>query len=159
MASSRGEAGIMPQDMVQYMVSSPSPPQMRCCGKCRIGLTSGYLLLACNCLCALCDWFCSLGLSKEPAMNGTAGFQAVRSSTSRSPYRFLHEQRHQFGTGAWHPLHTHDLIALFTGISTTREKISDALPSPTIAILSVIAHAHSYGLIDRWKDEPACLSS
>ena len=148
----------MPQDMV----SSPYTPQKRCCEKCRIGLARSYLLRVLrvrNCLCALCDWFCSLGLSKELAMNGTAGFQAVRSSTSRSPYRFLHEQRHQFGTGAWHPLHTHDLIALFTGISTTREKISDALPSPTIAILSVIAHAHSYGLIDRWKDEPACLSS
>ena len=38
-------------------------------------------------------------------MNGTSGFQEVRSSTSRSPsyrYRFLHEQRHRFGTGAWH---------------------------------------------------------
>ena len=35
-------------------------------------------------------------------MNGTSGFQEVRSSTSRSPisYRFLHEQRHQFGTGS-----------------------------------------------------------
>ena len=38
-------------------------------------------------------------------MNGTSGFQEVRSSPSRSPsyrYRFLHEQRHRFGTGAWH---------------------------------------------------------
>jgi filamentous hemagglutinin family protein len=37
-------------------------------------------------------------------MNGTSGIQEVRSSLSRSPsyrYHFLHEQRHQFGTGSW----------------------------------------------------------
>jgi hypothetical protein len=35
-------------------------------------------------------------------MNGTSGFQEVRSSASRSPSnRFLHEQRHRFGTGSW----------------------------------------------------------
>src|SRR5713101_4750673 len=42
-------------------------------------------------------------------MNGTSGFQEVRSSTSRSPsyrYRYLHEQRHRFGTGAWHLFQT-----------------------------------------------------
>ena len=40
-------------------------------------------------------------------MNGPSGFQEVWSSTSRSPaYRFLHEQRSQFGTGAWHLLRT-----------------------------------------------------
>ena len=34
-------------------------------------------------------------------MNGTSGFQEVRSNTSRSPSsRFLQEQRHQFGTGS-----------------------------------------------------------
>ena len=34
---------------------------------------------------------------------------------SRSPaYRLLHEQRHRFGTGSWHLLRTHDLIALST---------------------------------------------
>jgi len=32
-------------------------------------------------------------------MNGTSGFQEVRSSHSRSPsYRFLHEQRHRSDT-------------------------------------------------------------
>lgn len=40
-------------------------------------------------------------------MNGTLGFQEVRSSTSRSPsYRLLHEQQPQFRTGAWHLLRT-----------------------------------------------------
>ena len=58
-------------------------------------------------------------------MNGTSGFQEVRSSTSRSPNRFLHEQRHRFGIGSWHLLHTHDPIALFTGISTKRVKVPD----------------------------------
>jgi hypothetical protein len=70
-------------------------------------------------------------------MNGTSGFQEVRSSTSRSSsyrYRFLHEHRYQFGTGSWYLLRPHDLIALSTGISTMREKVSDTLvrsqPSP-----------------------------
>ena len=39
-------------------------------------------------------------------MNGTSGFQEVRSSTSRSPsYRFLHEQQHQSEQGSWHHFH------------------------------------------------------
>ena len=64
-------------------------------------------------------------------MNGTSGFQEVRSSTSRSPsYRFLHEQRHRFGTGAWHLFRTHDLIALSTGISTKRERFLNISPCP-----------------------------
>ena len=63
-------------------------------------------------------------------MNGTSGFQEVRSSTSRSPYRFLHEQRHRLRTGAWHLLHTHDLIALSTGISTKRETVPDTIFRP-----------------------------
>ena len=37
-------------------------------------------------------------------------------------YRFLDEQRHQFGTGSWLILRTHDLIALSRGISIKREK-------------------------------------
>lgn len=58
--------------------------------------------------------------------------QASKSSTSRSPsYRFLHEQRHQFGAGAWHLLHTVDLIALSTDISTKGEKIPGTV-FPTI---------------------------
>ena len=40
-------------------------------------------------------------------------------------YRFLQEQRPQFGTGAWRLLHTHDVIALSTGISTKREQAPD----------------------------------
>jgi hypothetical protein len=55
-------------------------------------------------------------------MNGTAGFQEVQSSTSRlQSYRFLHEQRHQFGPGSRHLLRTHNLIALSTSISTKRK--------------------------------------
>ena len=39
-------------------------------------------------------------------MHGTSGFQGIRSTTSRSPsYRFLHEQRHQYGEGCWHHFH------------------------------------------------------
>ena len=62
-------------------------------------------------------------------MKGTSDFQdVVRPSPSRSPsYRFLQEQRHQYGTGAWHLLHTHDLIALFTGIGTTRNKVASTM--------------------------------
>ena len=59
-------------------------------------------------------------------MPGTSGFQAVWASPSRSPsYRLLDVQRHRFGTGAWHLIHIHDLIALFTGISTRGEMVSD----------------------------------
>jgi hypothetical protein len=57
-------------------------------------------------------------------MNGTSGFQEVLSPTSLTPsYRFLHEQGYRSGTGAWHLLRTHNPIALFTGISTKREKV------------------------------------
>jgi hypothetical protein len=57
-------------------------------------------------------------------MNGTSGFQEVRSSTSRSPaYRFLQEQRHRFETVARYLLRTHDLIALSTGISSKLDKV------------------------------------
>ena len=63
-------------------------------------------------------------------MNGTSGFQAVQSSTSRSSCQFLHEQRHRIRAGAWHLLHTHDLIAISTGISTKREKVPEAFLMP-----------------------------
>jgi hypothetical protein len=57
-------------------------------------------------------------------MNGTSGFQEVQVFTPRSQsYRFLHEQRPQFGTGSWHFLRTHELIALSTDISSKREKV------------------------------------
>ena len=88
-------------------------------------------------------------------MNGTSGFQAdcgklcharirgrrlkgqnsePRTQNSqpstqhpelRTADRFLHEQRHRLKTGAWHLLHTHPLSALFTDISTKREKAPD----------------------------------
>ena len=45
-------------------------------------------------------------------------------------YRFLHEQRHQFGTGAWILLRTHDLITLSTGISTKRGNVADTIFMP-----------------------------
>ena len=44
--------------------------------------------------------------------------------------RFLYEQQDQFGTGAWHLLHIHDLIALFTDINTKREKVPDTIFMP-----------------------------
>ena len=89
MASSRGEVKIMPQDMV----SSPYTPQMdtpqkRCCEKCRIGLARAYILRVRHCLCALCNWFFSLGPSKEPAMNGTSGFPAGCGKTISSQQNF-----------------------------------------------------------------------
>jgi hypothetical protein len=60
-------------------------------------------------------------------MNGTSGFQEVRSSPSQSPSsRFLHEQQRQFGTGSWQ-LRTHDLIALAIDISTKLERFPDTL--------------------------------
>ena len=64
-------------------------------------------------------------------MNGTSGFQEVRSLTSRSPSsRFQHEQWHQFRTGALHPFHTHDLIARSRGISIKRGKVPETLFMP-----------------------------
>jgi len=40
-------------------------------------------------------------------MNGTSGFQEVRSSTPRlSSNRLLCEQQSRFGTGSWHHLQT-----------------------------------------------------
>ena len=81
-----------------------------------------HQLLVRNRLCALVDSFILQDLHKEPAMNGTSGFQEVRSSTSRSSTnRLLCRQRPLFGTGAWHLSQTHDLIALSTGISMKRE--------------------------------------
>ena len=59
-------------------------------------------------------------------MNGTSGFHEVRSSTSRSPsHRFLQEQRHRFGSGAWRLFDTHDAIASSTGISTKRDNVHE----------------------------------
>ena len=59
-------------------------------------------------------------------MNGTSGFQDMRSSTSRSSINwFLHEQRHRYGTGAWRLFDTHDAIASSTGISTKRDNVHE----------------------------------
>jgi hypothetical protein len=61
-------------------------------------------------------------------MNGTSGFQEVRSSTSRSPaYQFLHEQRHQCGTGFRLLLHTHNLIALSKASAQSEKRFLDAV--------------------------------
>jgi hypothetical protein len=54
-ATSRGEVGIMPQDMV----ASPYNPK-RLLLKMPYRFNKGYRLLVCNCLSALCD--CSLSL-------------------------------------------------------------------------------------------------
>ncbi len=56
-------------------------------------------------------------------MNGTSGFQEVRSSTSRSSTnRMLREQRHQFGKGFWSLLRAHDLTTS-RGIDTKQAKV------------------------------------
>ena len=61
-------------------------------------------------------------------MNGTSGFQEVRSTTSRSPsFRLLYEQRRQFVRSAWQLFRTHDLIALSTDINTKREKVPNTI--------------------------------
>ena len=185
MASSRGAVGIMPQ----YIVTSPYPPQMRCCEKCRIGLARSLSDIAvcdeasvtrCSSFAVRTNVVCEIRftihasrgprtMQMEPAMNGTSGFEAgcvklcrarlagkarharirsrrlkaegrklrtqnsaprtqnFSSRTFHHTYRFLHEQRHRFGTGAWHLLHTHDLITLSAGFSTKREAIPDTI--------------------------------
>ncbi len=66
-------------------------------------------------------------------MNDALGFQEMQASIFRSPSsRLLHEQRHQFGTGSWQFLDTHDFIALSTGISPKREEVPEAVFMPKI---------------------------
>ena len=61
-------------------------------------------------------------------MNGTSGFQEVRSSSSRSSTnRLLREQPHRFGTDPRHCLRTHDRIALSTGIMSSRKNTRDTI--------------------------------
>jgi hypothetical protein len=75
-------------------------------------------------------------------MNGTSGFQEMRSSISRSSTnRFLDEQQHQFGTGFWQLLRTHDRIDLSIGISTESDKAPDTIFRLYCRIVScVLAH-------------------
>jgi hypothetical protein len=68
-------------------------------------------------------------------MNDASSFQEVLSSTSRSSsyrYRFLHEQRHQFGTGPWYLVRSllsssHNYIALCVGICIRRVTVLKAI--------------------------------
>lgn len=109
MTSSRGQAEYMPQAM------GPNPyPRKTCCENSRIGLASGNLLPARCRLYELCAWLFSQVPAVEPAMDGTSGFQDVRSAASRSPlYWFLHELQHHIGAWCRYILHAHDLIAPF----------------------------------------------
>ena len=76
---------------------------------------------------------CSVRGASERSENAAGGlFQHPAKKCGLLPpdhhtYRFLHEQRPRFGTGAWHLFHTHDLIALSTGISTNRDKVPDTI--------------------------------
>jgi hypothetical protein len=80
-------------------------------------------------------------------MNDILGFQEMRSSIFRSPSsRFLHEQRHECGTGFRHLLHNHNLIALSTSISPKREKVAELPPvlhalkiNPILQLLTIAA--------------------
>ena len=66
----------------------------------RIGLAKGNQLLVAPVYVRYVTGFSRTEFSKEPAMNGTSGFQEVQSSTTRSSTnRLLREQRHRFGTG------------------------------------------------------------
>jgi filamentous hemagglutinin family protein len=79
---------------------------------------------------------CSVRGASERSENAAGGlFQhPARSAVFYLPItivsRFLHEPRHQFGTGSERPLRTHDLIALSTGISTKRETVPDTVSIP-----------------------------
>ena len=65
--------------------------------------------------------------SEPRTQNPELRTQYFRSRTSHHTYRFLQEQQYQFETGAWHLLHTHDLITLSAGFSTKREAIPDTI--------------------------------
>jgi hypothetical protein len=55
-------------------------------------------------------------------MNGTSGFQEVRSFFSRSTsYRFLQEQRHRITTSHWSFFRNEKVPAPSTGSSVERE--------------------------------------
>ena len=88
---------------------------------------------------------CSVRGASERSENAAGGlFQHPAKKYGLLPpdhhtYRLLHEQHPQFGTGSWCLLHTHDLIALSTGISTKREKVLDTVSSPPCLFLSGLA--------------------
>src|SRR4051812_145856 len=106
MTSSGGQVGYMPQAI------GPSPyPQKTCCENGRIGLASGNLLPVHSHLYKLCDWLFSQGLSTEPTMDGTSGFPDMPSSSSRSPFISVPQQRHIEACFRY-LFHTHALIHL-----------------------------------------------
>jgi hypothetical protein len=59
-ATSRGEVGVMPQDMVS---SSYNPKEVL--QKMPHESNKAYLLLACNSAFLLCDWFLSVSLQRN----------------------------------------------------------------------------------------------
>jgi hypothetical protein len=72
-------------------------------------------------------------------MNGTSGFQEVRSSTPRlQAHRLLREQRHRFGTGLWDLLLRHD-VGLSTRISKKRKELPNTLSILSVACLILIS--------------------
>jgi hypothetical protein len=68
------------------MATSPHPPQTGLLPIMPYRFNRSHQLLVRNRLCALFDSIILQDPHKEPAMNGTSGFEEVRSSTSRSPY-------------------------------------------------------------------------
>jgi len=77
-------------------------------------------------------------------MNGTSGFQEVRSSTSRSSARrLLQAQRHRFEKGSWRLFRIRDFIALSLSISTKREKLPYITFMHTFSMLSSSAYAQT----------------
>ena len=77
-------------------------------------------------------------------MNGTSGFQEVRSSISRSSTnRLLDEQQPQFGIGSGNRFRTHNLIAPSTGISTKRHMAPE-----TFSMFSRLGSGVSSFLVD-----------
>ncbi len=72
-------------------------------------------------------------------MNGTSGFQEVRSSTSRSPsFRFLHEQQPQFGTGVWRLLATKELPRMAPHV-----RMMTPLPPPSLNRIAFLTYKNT----------------
>ena len=116
--SSRGEVGTVLQDKV----SGAHALLKWYCGKCNASIARSdirrYVVV-----CMGCRHVFPLDLQMSPVMNDASGLREMRSSIFRSTLScFLHEQRHQCGTGFWPLLRAHNLIALCTCISTKRGK-------------------------------------